>query len=108
MSYEIVGFDKQRHRLQLEVRHSSGGMRGTTITTDVEVHLSPNTVDPSERVSALTIDVRWVHAESVPALANELARVLERLALGLREGPGGMMALLSMAPETAPVACEDG
>lgn len=99
MSYDIKSFDRSNGRLTLTVKHTTPGRKGTTIDTEIELHLSPRTVEPGDRVSMLSIDLRWVHAATVPAMGDELARVLFRIASGLREGPTGMLRLL--APEEA-------
>lgn len=93
MSYDIKAFDRNNGRLTVTVKHTTPGLKGTTIDTEVELHLSPRTVEPGYRVSMLSIDLRWVHAPTVPAMGDELARVLFRIASGLREGPTGTMLL---------------
>lgn len=94
MSYDLHSYNRENHRLTLAVRHSTPGMEGTTIEAQIELHLCPAAVDADMRVSALGMDIRWVTASTVPAMGDELARVLERVAAGLREGPSGALALL--------------
>lgn len=111
--YDIVGFDRNNRLLKINVRHTTPGRTGTTMETDVEMHLAPSVTDAARRVSLISFDLRWVREQAiVPAMALELARVLERLAAGLREGPGGCLVLIAPAPVTveAPVevAAEDG
>jgi hypothetical protein len=105
--YDIVGFERSNKRLTLNVRHTTPGRAGTTIDTDAVLHLSPSVTDAALRVSLLSLDLRWVREQAtVPAMALELARVLERLAAGLREGPGGCLALIAPAP-VVPDEAED-
>lgn len=111
--YDIVGFDRSNRRLTINVRHTTPGRTGTTMETDAEMHLAPSVTEPGLRVSLLSLDLRWVREQAtVPAMAIELARVLERLAAGLREGPGGCLALISPAPvaveSPVEVVAEDG
>lgn len=94
MSFDLKSFDRSNGRLTLLVKHTTPGRRGTTIDTEIELHLSPRVVEPEHRVSMLSIDLRWVHAPTVPAMGDELARVLFRVASGLREGPSGTLRLL--------------
>ncbi len=98
MSYDIKGIENER-RVVLEVRHV--GER-TTITADLIVHVSRSACGDPERVALVDLDVRWVRAASVPALTDELARVLERIAAGLREGPGGLLLDLTPSPLPTP------
>lgn len=91
MSYDLTRIE-ERHRVVLEVAHVG---ESTTIRADLVLHLAPSVVESADRVSVMDLDVRWVHAASVPDLALELARVLERVAAGLREGPGGVLRMLA-------------
>ena len=99
MSYDLHRYDPTTHRLLLRVRHATPGAKGTVVESDIELHLTLNALDAKDRVSLLHIDLRWVRAESVPAMAEELARVLERIAHGLREGPAGAMKILQRDTE---------
>lgn len=95
MSFDLKSFDRTNGRTILTVKHTTPGREGTTIDADIELHLSHRVVEPENRVSMLSIDLRWVHAPTVPAMGDELARVLFRIASGLREGPTGMLLLLA-------------
>lgn len=104
--YDIVGFDRSNKRLTINVRHTTPGRTGTTMETDIEMHLAPYVVESDARVSVVSLDLRWVREQAtVPAMAIELARVLERLAAGLREGPSGCFTLL--APAVAAEAVDE-
>ena len=104
MGYDLVSIDPDRHRVALKVRHASSGLKGTTVESEVWFHLGVNAVDPEQRVSVLSVDVHWLTGASVPAVAVDLARVLERIALGLREGPVGTLGLLTeRGPPDGPV-----
>lgn len=99
MSYDVRSYNPENHRLRIAVQHSLPGRDATTIETEVELHLCPNLVDREKRVSMLSIDLLWVNAATVPGMADELARILERVASGLREGPVGAMSLFGPEDE---------
>lgn len=92
MPYDLARVE-ERHRVVLEVAHVG---ESTTIRADLTLHLAPSVLDPADRVTVLALDLQWVHAASVPDMAVELARVLERVAAGLRQGPGGTLGMLAI------------
>lgn len=91
MPYDLARIE-ERHRIVLDVSHVG---ETTTIRADLTLHLSPSVIDPDGRVSVIDLDLRWVHAASVPDMAEELARVLDRIATGLRQGPTRMLKLIT-------------
>lgn len=103
MSYEVKSTDKNDN-VTLEVRHV--GER-TTVTTDLTVHLCPHAIDPKDRVTPISIDVTWIRGgPTLVEAAEEIARILSRLAAGLREGPGPK--LHTMGVPLPPTTEDDG
>ncbi len=102
MSYGVKKYDLDTRRMTVRVVHVTPGREGTRIETDVHLHLVPNAVEPGMRVSVLAMDLWEIHGATVDEATTELARVLERIAAGLREGPDGVWLLLHPKPAANP------
>lgn len=100
MSYGIKRYDADNRNLTIEVVHRTTGREGTRVAVDVDLHLCPNAGDPGQRVAVLRMDLWTLYAPDIPAAADELARVLERVAAGLREGPDAGTALFARTAAT--------
>ena len=93
MSYGIKSYNPDNRNLILTITHAVAGREGTRIEIDARLHLHPTAVEPEQRVSVLSLNLWELHGADIPAATDELARILERVAAGLREGPDATMSL---------------
>ena len=105
--YDLKNYDPKTRQLVCVVRHSGrvAGGSVTTVEVDVTFELEPDYADKTIRVRPISVDTKWIRSETVPLCAEELARILERVVAGLRQGPGPILQLL--APATPIIQSEN-
>lgn len=76
--------------MKIEICHTTPGLQGTRISTDVTFDVVP----AYKEISFKDIDFNWVSGGNIHEVMSNLSRILRRMADGIDEGPGTSMQIM--------------